>query len=553
MAMIIPTPAQKTAAQAEKAARDEELQEINRLRQTNELYEAYKPKWDFYLAAYEGGDKFACAENLFKHPREHKDDFEERCKRIHYLNYCEPLVSFFTDFIFGETIHRDGGSNSDFYKEFSKDVNKKGEDVETFMELVSDDKQIFGMVYVLVDAPPLPEDRVLSKADEKKLGIRPYWVLVRPDEVYDWVTDQFDKFTYLKRRQVMQIVDESAGKKDIERFSEWFPDKIKISDVDISQPEKPRLLSQTSIPNKLKKIPIILLRYRRNKEHRFMGTSFLVDFAKNNREIMNLTSLLQEFLYRQCFNILTMQTDSSLPAAQQTEGEMGTANVFQYPKGAERPDYIAPASEPAKFIQEERQRLVQEMYKRASQDMVNELFNGGKSSGFSKAQSFSTTVPRIASRAEVLEKAENELMSLTMEYMGKKWDGKIKYKDRYEITNIIDSLTQLETFFTKLQFRSETFVKAQFKRMVSEMDGKLTSDELKAVHADIEKMDMDDFFETMKLALIKNAGQEPVEAETGSDGKPVAGKDTPPKASTRKRATSTTKEIVAESTKKGDK
>src|SRR3954462_8556296 len=82
--------------------------ELKRLPSTNECYDKYADRWEFYLSAYEGGEAFACAKNLFKHQRENNEDFNDRAKRVHNNNYCETLVDFFTNFIFAERIDREG-------------------------------------------------------------------------------------------------------------------------------------------------------------------------------------------------------------------------------------------------------------------------------------------------------------------------------------------------------------------------------------------------------------------------------------------------------------
>lgn len=529
-----------------------QLAEINRLRSSNELYQIYLPQWQFFMAAYEGGKDFAeTSDNIHRHPREHVDDYKERIKRAHYLNYCEPLVDFFTAFIFAETIQRNGGTNADFYNDFIKDVNRKGEDVTTFMQQGSDDKQIFGMVYILVDAPKVDAAETISKAQAAQMNLRPYWVLIRPEEVLDWVSDEFDKYTYWKRRQ--DIVQGGMSKRVLERYYEWTPDKITMTDIDVTNPNKPILMAPVITVNSIGEVPVVLMRYKRSKRYRFMGQSFLVDLAYNNREVMNLTSLLQEFLYRQAFNILAMQTDSTLPTANQSEGDTGTANLLQYPKGAEAPSYIAPSADPAKFIQEERQRIISEMYKRAAQDTVNELFNGSKASGFSKSQSFSTAVPKIATRADILEKAENRLMELTMKYMDKKWDGKIKYKDRYELTNISDALSQMTSLFKDLQMPSETFVKQELKRMVHEFDGKIPLDEMNKIEAEIDSMDFQEWQTRQFLALVGSSGQaqDTSESSGSTTESSNAHKQKAPTAGIKPlRKPSTSTELRSESTKK---
>jgi hypothetical protein len=497
--------------------------EIVRLRTKNPLWQVYAPEWELYLEAYEGGPDFACGKNLFKHQRENPDDFNDRVRRLHYTNYCEPLTDFFTNFIFTETIQRDGGSNNNFYLDFIKDVNKKGDDVTDYMKNVSSDMQIFGMSYTLVDTPksPAQDGTVLSQQEEAELGLRPYWVLIKPEEIIDWDVDDFENVTYTKRLQAQsQRIDGIS--KPVEKYTEWYPDKTVVSVVDVSSYAQPQMLTQDEYPNVLGYIPLVCARYKRSKRHPYMGNSFLRDFAYNNREVMNYTSLLQEFLYRQCFNILAKESDTSVPFRDQEDNITGTSNVIEYPKGAEAPAYISPPVAPAQFVQSERERIISEMFKRASQDMLNELFNGEKSSGFSQAQSFSKTVPFIATRADTLEKTEVALMKLTMKLISKDWDGKIKYKDRYELTNITDAISQLTMIFKDLLMPSETFVKEEFKRLVHELDGKLSPDVLAKILKEIDGMDFAAWQETMKEALVGGKAQQPGQATspTGEQQKP---------------------------------
>lgn len=538
-------------------------QEIERLQSQHPDYMAYKPLWDLYVAAYEGGPSFCTEHNLFKHTRETSQDFDDRVKRMHYMNYCEPLVDFFTTFIFAETIQRDDKNDLKWFSTFCTNVDRRGNDITAFMSEVSNVKDIYGMAYLLVDAPPLPEapPGMLSKADVEQANADPYWVLVRPTEVLDWGVDQFDQFVYLKRAHPVVEVDPSSGqKKVLTRFTEWTRNQIRVTDV-FEGKNGPQIEQVTIVDNQLGIVPFHVARYHRSLQHPHMGNSFLRDLAPNNREVMNLTSLLQEFLYRQCFNILAMEADSSLtlPKADAEDGTVGTSNVLEYPKGAKAPVYVVPSSEPANKFQDERRTIVAEMYRRAAQDTVNELFNGGGSSGFSKAQSFRTTVPRIANRAEVLEKAEVRLFQLTYQYRGKEWSGEIKYKDHYEITNLSDALNQLNMMFKDLLIPSATFAKEEMKRMVHLYDGKIDPDTLDQIYQEIEDTDWAEWLDTMKLSYLGRAATsndvglslgEPVPppASAGDQGQ-VKGKDTQTAPSTPQKSQASTQTVVAASSK----
>lgn len=551
---------------------DAAKREIERLRSHSELYDRYAPLWHFFLKAYEGGHDMAAVENIFRHPREHPDDFQERAKRLYYHNYCFPLVDFFTTFIYTETIQRDGGKNADFFNKFITDVNRKGDDITQFMMAVSDESQIFGMTYVLVDAPQKTQATLtkgevevipVTEADQKAAGIKPYWVTVRPTEVLDWVTDSFDRFVYLKRVEHQTRFNAGMTKQRIERYTEWTSAQIKISEVDVTNPDEPVLLNSGQVlNNEIGEVPFRVARYKRSKTDKFMGLSFLNDLAFINREVMNLTSLLQEFLYRQCFNILAVEQDPNVPEIEQMQGEISTANMLKYAQGTKAPAYITPPVQPAEFLQSERSSNIMSMYKIAAQDTQNDLFNGVKSSGFSKAQSFQTTVPKIATRADMLAATEVSLFSLTLKYIGKEWDGSIKYKDHYQITNLTDALTQLGTMFKDLQIVSKTFAAEQMKRMVHEFDGRLTADQITKIYSEIDAIDWYAWFDIQQLAFLGRAAMAPesaaiIEADdkggipnTHANTGPVKGKDTATSPSTAQRAQSGTSEVEKESTKK---
>lgn len=466
--------------------KDEE--DYRKLNAKNELYAEFAPQWDFFMEAYEGGRDFASGKHLFKHVRENQADFEDRIKRLDNLNYCEGLVDFFTNFIFSEPIERDGAELRDWYTNFIEDVNLKGDGINAFMRQISTLTQVYGTVYVQVDQPQIPQNQLVTAYDAAEQKLRSYWVTIKPSEVFDWLKDDLGAFIYLRRSALSWELD-GRTKRKVQTFTEFYVDRYVITKFDLSE-KKPKMLGEPQeIPHTLGVVPIKVAHFKKSMKNPDIGLSFLRDLAGNQRKILNLTSMLDDFLYRQAFNILAKETDSMLPTLEQNDGVIGTSNLMEVPKGAAFPQYISPPIDPAKMIQSERQRITGEMFKRAAQDTVNEMYNGEKSSGFSQAQSFSKTVPHISTRADTLEAFEIELMKLTCKFEGKDWKGKVKYKDRYEITNLTDALTQLLMIVGDLALPSETFVKEQLKRIVREFDGKLPPETLTTIYQEVETYD----------------------------------------------------------------
>lgn len=270
---------------------------LDKLRSKHEHYDIFHSKWAFYMDSFEGGEDFITEKNIFRHVRENIDDHRDRVERAVYLNYVQPLVSFFSNFIFSEEIMRTGGTNAELYSKFTKDVDDQGNKMELFMKEVSDLTQIFGHVDILVDKKQIPvelrgADVRISKKQEEDLGLdKPYLVILYPEEVYDWNLVN-GKFTYLKR---------CIKEKDVETYTEWFPEAVVITTVTRLDPKKETYsIKREVIENILKEVPIVRAYFKQSKKYKGMGISFLKDISYICRRIMNLSSLLDEFLYRQC-------------------------------------------------------------------------------------------------------------------------------------------------------------------------------------------------------------------------------------------------------------
>src|SRR3954469_8524894 len=102
MHAVFPTQSSNIAPgfQAKMEEQATENPELVRLRSKHELWKVYAPEWELYLAAYEGGPDFANGKNVFKHVRENQEDYSDRVNRLHYINHCDQLVDFFTNFVY---------------------------------------------------------------------------------------------------------------------------------------------------------------------------------------------------------------------------------------------------------------------------------------------------------------------------------------------------------------------------------------------------------------------------------------------------------------------
>jgi hypothetical protein len=478
--------------------RNKELQEIERLRSQCSDYSQSLAHWLFMLRGYEGGPEYVSENTLFQHRREHRTDFDQRLKRAHYQNYCQPLVDFVPEYIFSQGVEREAPASLTVqYEKFKNNCDRAGTRLDAFFQQVGEDARIFGMTFVHVDKLPLnmdPDEISVQRASELQIEM-PYLINVRPLEVPDWRTDERGNYLYLKRVQKLTRLDNGDNVVDIERFTEWKPSSFKISEVDVTDPREPHLLSQEQRPNAWGIVPFVPAYYKRKKSNKDVGQSFLQDIAYQNNHVFNLTSLIDEFLFRQCFNILALPTRSIVPTKEQVEGDIGTGSVIEIPTEAKHlPSYLTPPSEPAAFIQSERGNTIKEMYRQAAQDIMQDLFGGHPRSGDSQKQSFSRTIPVINKTADMLEMVETKASQLWAKMQGKDWaGGKISYKDDYSITSLLDLLLQLTQIFSSVKLTSSpTFVREEWKRIIREFDSKLPHDKLEAIISEIDNVSDDD-------------------------------------------------------------
>lgn len=494
-----------------------EKKEIERLRSQHPDYKARIDHWMFLLRAYEGGPQYIDETTIFKHQREHNEDYQDRLKRAEYQNYCQPIVDFAGEFIFAQPVERNADRTiKGEFDTFIKNVDRRGTTIDQFMRLVADETRLFGKFFVQIDVPAMPDtvdtSKPLSKAQADALGISsPYFIPVRPTEVLAWATDDFGGYTYLKR--VEHRYDYVNGEfVSFERYYEWTPTECTISTVNVTNPKKPKLQGgKTVLPHQWGQVPFIDLYNRPSKIFCDQGISTIEDIAYQNRKVTNLSSLIEEFLYRQCFNLLAMEMAQQLPIKGSVDNSIGNSNVLEFPATTKTPPfYLSPPVAPAQFIQSERETTIKEMFRQAAQDVMSEVLgDSGLRTGDAQKQAFGRTIPSIAKTADMLQNGEVRLFTLWSKGIGKDWGSgsKISYKDDYAITNLMDLILQLTSIFTQIKPLSPTFVREEWKRIVREFDGKIPQDKMDKIMSELTNIADKDIIEMLKNPPKANKAQ----------------------------------------------
>ncbi len=445
---------------------------------TYAMYEEFCRWWNFYLDSYEGGEDYLKANYLFRHVKEDEGDFRDRIQRSYYFNFCRTVVDTYIAHIFrkANSIYRQGDEAGD-YERFLSDVDARGNSMNGFMqEQVAPAAQIFGHVFVVVDKPKF-KGELKSKAEEREKGIRPYLVAVDPWDVTDFRLDSRGNLLWLRIREVKEespdpFYKTSSGEGNEYVYRTWTREAWFLHD------EEGNLIETDE--HGLGRVPVVMVFNVESRKYPGFGVSALSDIAPVNRSIYNWCSLNDEFLYRQCFNILAMP---EMPGVKRRK--IGPGNALTYPIDAARPPhYIYPPVEPGEYLLKNIDAAIRQIYRVAVLGAGWGQETPQRASGISKAYDLYQTNQNLVKKAKNLEQAEVEIGQIWG-----LWEGMTGFKPTVEYPTdfkISDVAEDLKNDFAVLKMNiSESFNRALKKRAAARYI-KLDPKELDEVVREIE-------------------------------------------------------------------
>jgi hypothetical protein len=101
----------------------------------------------------------------------------------------------------------------------AEDIDLQGTHVDVFTRQVAEDGLAKGFAGILIDMPDAPA--VISKADEEVMGIRPYWVHIRAEDVINWRVERIGgrlEYTLLVFKESATVPTETFGQVTKARF-----------------------------------------------------------------------------------------------------------------------------------------------------------------------------------------------------------------------------------------------------------------------------------------------------------------------------------------------
>lgn len=397
-----------------------ELDERHRIHRDN------LKRWTYLRDHYEGGLGYLHKGYLSRHERESDRNFRRRLADSRYVNFCKPINNLFAAYLWRRKPLR---SLPEAMTPLLGDVDRFGTDVNAFMRAVTTAAGVEGHGFILVDAPAAP--RAASKVHAEKMGIRPYFVHLLPQQVLDWEFELVDPARFGQLNQVVLV--DPASEHGRVGWRIWRPDVWETYRA-ASGGRGFELVAEGENP--LGTVPLICV--YNLKQGLFVGESTIEDIAPLNHALYQKTSILDEAEYWAGFPQLVIFTDEEV-----AEIELSQSRALQFRPGDE-----------ARFI--EHSGAAVESLRTSVNDLKQNIFRIAlkRIGDFKAAAGVESAAKRRLDRAELMasleervlnfEEAETKAWRLAAQWMGlDPEEVKIEYNRRFDLESINETVSRL--------------------------------------------------------------------------------------------------------------
>ena len=452
------------------------------LLQTHADYDSFLPEWRFFVRSYFGGMRYSEGNYLVQHPFESSSNYERRKDIAYYYNYCQPIVDIFVSLLFKKEPTRDFGllTKDPLFVQFQADADLTGNTLSQFVREAQRFAAVYGRISVIVDKPAVS---VLTQAQARDEGIRPYLTMITPENILNW--------RYVRLRNGRSVLDMVTVVED--RDKDGKPSSIRIWDrqgwqfyvIDEKTKDGDALTPVDSGFHDLGVVPLVNI-YNKNSVTRMVGLSDIEDIAGINKNIYYLCSDAQEIIENTAFPMLAMPYDKSGPEQKET----GPKNIMEFdPDAANAKPYWLEA--PHSSLNEIREYVSQ--HRRNMFQMANLLgiYISGESvqppAGIALEIENQQRDAVLAEKADNIEQAELQILTMYALWEGKKFDGSVKYQRDFSIRDLDMNTQNIINLLQSNTVESEEFWQQLQKKAARNLLGDLSKADRNKVYQDIEQ------------------------------------------------------------------
>lgn len=448
-------------------------------------YQENLKHWEFLDATYEGGREWFNDGNIFRYIKEGDNEYRDRLARCYRFNHSREVVDLLNKYLFKQNITRNEADAPESVKTFWEKATKNGLKMRDFARQAGKKASIYGRIGIVVDNNA-PKEVIVSKADEKKAGVRTYAYIVGPTQLLDYSYDDDGDLNWILIQEVARDDDDPMNSSGalIPRYRLWTKTEWRLFEEQrVGRSNRTKIVEIANGQHDLGEVPVILHDNIITDED-YCAPALIDDIAYLDRAVANYLSNLDAIIQDQTYSQLAMPAQNVLPGSDNynTLLDMGTKRVFLYDgEGGAAPFYLSPDPKQAQMILAVINKIINEIYhtvglagERTKQDNALGIDN---SSGVAKAYDFERVNALLQAKADSLEVLENKLTRLVALWNGE--EGKVKedlvsYPDNFDTRGLYDEFdiaARLMLIDAPAEVRSE-----QMKTVIDKLFPQLAKD-----------------------------------------------------------------------------
>jgi hypothetical protein len=451
---------------------------MDELKQTHTLYKENIDEWIFRGQAYRGGKEFL-ETVIFQHTREEDDAYQQRLTEAYNFNYCATVINMMSHFLCSTPPNRSMGdlSERDDWQRFNDNADKKGTDLDVFMNETQKLASVYSTAGILCDKPS-------GEYEKDSQDIYPYLSSYSPINILDWGYSRI-KNTNSYELQYIKLRD------DFDSFLYWDTQKWEryiVVDNKITEFE--------TGDNPIGIVPFTWLPNIRGLEVDYMGQSDITDVAYINASICRNASECEMSLKYSAFPMLLMpaetanvETDHANSDAEVTIGREAVLS-FDPEYSNAKPSWLeTPMFDVVKGTIEWLDFKIEETYRSCLLSSLTAQKDKAQTKSAKAIRAEQAVLNAILSKkADNMIEAERQIVRYFT-----KWQSCEDLYDKYHTSktrqfNIEEMGTELENSFSAVSnIPSETFAKQIYKKIANSMLPNAAANFLSDIEKEIEE------------------------------------------------------------------
>jgi hypothetical protein len=444
---------------------------------TSMAYEAMLPKWRLIEALLGGTRAMRAAsdEYLPKHEYEGKQTYEERRDRATLLNYTRFTLNTLTGKAFREPPQLSEDAAEEL-KNFVEDVDGSGTGLAVFARRWFKAGLAKAMCHVLVDfsrPEETDEDRPRTKQDDEREGVRPFWMLVAPENLIFAHADLIDGREVYTHVRIRETAVEMDGYAEVvrERIRVIEPGRFELFEMEETKKgQRPKWVKIDDGETGVDFVPLVT--FYTDREDTCEGTPPLEDLAHLNVSHFQSTSDQRAILTVSRFAMLAV---AGAPATDEETDEplvVGPKRWLSTPDAQGKFYYVEPQGSGIEQGWKDLSELEEQMSMYGAEFLKK---RPGSVTATGRAIDSSEAISPLQAMGVDFKDALELALSYTLAWLGRNDAGADNYAVTFEVDVDVDAsdgkeLDTLDKARTRRDISRETYLKELKRRGVLDDD-----------------------------------------------------------------------------------